>query len=78
MFSEVKKKKVYAYIRFVQPMCMAVCILTDETVHILRVARVVWDSETSIADCHLALPKGKSEVTEFVEQTAHGLHRQEY
>lgn len=59
-------------------MCTAVYVLTDETVHVLRIAGIVWDSETSIADCHLALPKGKSEVTKFIEQTAHGLHRHEY
>lgn len=52
-----------------------VCVLTDETVHVLRVARVVRDCEASVADCHLALPEGQSEVTEFIQQTAHGLCR---
>lgn len=55
-----------------------VCLLTDETVHVLRVARVVWDCETSITDGHLAFAKRKSEVAQFIEQTSHGLHRQEY
>lgn len=49
--------------------------LTDETVHVLRVAGVVGDCEASVADGHLALPEGKSEVTEFIQQTAHGLRR---
>lgn len=52
-----------------------VCALTDETVHVLRVARVVWDCEASVADRHLALPKRQSEVTEFIQQTAHRLCR---
>lgn len=50
-------------------------VLTDETVHVLRVARVVRDGEAPVADCHLALPEGQSEVTEFIQQTAHGLWR---
>lgn len=55
-----------------------VCVLTDETVHVLRVARVVWDCEASVADRHLALPEGKSEVAEFIQQTAHRLCRVQY
>lgn len=42
-------------------------LLTDETVHVLGVTGVVWDSETSITDSHLALPKRKCEVTQLIE-----------
>lgn len=50
--------------------------LTDETVHVLRIAGVVWNSETSITDRHLALPKRKCEEAEFIEETAHCLYRE--
>lgn len=55
-----------------------VCVLTDETVHVLRVARVVRNCEASVANCYLALPEGQREVTEFVQQTAHGLCTLQY
>lgn len=51
--------------------------LTDETVHVLRITGVVWDGETPITDRHLALPKRKREEAEFIEETAHGLHRED-
>lgn len=51
--------------------------LTDETVHILRITGVVWNGETSITDRHLAFPKRKREEAEFIEETAHGLHRED-
>lgn len=51
--------------------------LTDETVHIRRIAGVVWDSKTAITDSHLALSKRKSEEAELIKETAHGLHREE-
>lgn len=72
------KLTVTAHTQDVHAVHRAVCVLTDETVHVLRVAGVVWDSETSITDSHLALPKRKSEVAQFIEQTTHGLYRQAY
>lgn len=51
--------------------------LTDETVHVLRITGVVWNRETSITDRHLALPKRKCEEAEFIEETAHGLYRED-
>lgn len=51
--------------------------LTDETVHVLRIAGVVWNSETPITDRHLAFPKRKCEEAEFIEETAHGLYRED-
>lgn len=51
--------------------------LTDETVHVLRIARVVWNSEASVTDRHLALPKRKCEEAEFIEETAHSLYRED-
>lgn len=50
--------------------------LTDETVHVLRIAGVVWNSETSITDSHLALSKWKSEEAELIEETAQCLYRE--
>lgn len=51
--------------------------LTDETVHVLRIAGVVWNSKTSVTDRHLALPKRKREEAEFIEETAHGLYKED-
>lgn len=45
--------------------------------HVLRIAGVVWNSETSITDRHLALPKRKREEAEFIEKTAHGLYKED-
>lgn len=48
-------------------------ILTDETVHVRGVARIVWNGEVAITDGYLTLAEGQCEETEFIEQTAHCL-----
>lgn len=57
--------------------CISEQILTYEAVHVVRVARVVRNGEVSVANCYLALTKWQSKITEFVQQTAHGLKEDE-
>lgn len=45
-------------------------VLTDETVQIVGVARVVWDGEAAVTDGHLALTEGQREEAQLVQQTA--------
>lgn len=48
-------------------------LLTNETVHFLGVAGIVWDSETTVTDSHLALTEWQREEAQLIEQTTHSL-----
>lgn len=48
-------------------------VLTDETVQVVGVARVVWNGEAAVADGHLALTEGQREEAQLVQQTAERL-----
>lgn len=52
--------------------------LTDETVHVVRVAGVVWDGEAAITDGHLTLSKRQCEITQLIQQAAQSLRTQAY
>lgn len=52
--------------------------LTDETVHVVRVAGVVWDGEAAVTDGHLTLSKRQCEITQLIQQAAQSLRTQIY
>lgn len=52
-------------------------LLTDKTMHFLGVTRIVWDSEGTITDSHLALTKRKRKEAELIEQTTQSLKKQD-
>ncbi len=50
--------------------------LTDETVHVVRVAGVVRDGEAAVTDSHLTLSKRQREITQLIQQAAQSLRTQ--
>ncbi len=51
-------------------------VLTDETVHVVRVAGVVRDGEAAVTDSHLTLSKRQREITQLIQQAAQSLRTQ--
>lgn len=51
--------------------------LTYETVHVVRVAGIVWDGEAAVTDGHLTLSKGQCKITQLIQQAAQCLKHEQ-